>query len=112
MTAKIIEFDLNKKIKDEIKKRYIDKCPFCGETTSIVDGGGLGSTRAIYYGKFYKIGDKGWKPFQKRRQLRQDFYFCDSCGSNWESPVYPIDIENEVEFRQIYDILFKEEDKK
>lgn len=106
----------NDLLKEEVKKRYGSKCPFCGEVRSIWDfsnseefmtkGLDIGSLHKTWYGKqceankFININPKYW--FQKDHHWEILCCKCFTCGAEWETPPYPTDAVTQKELDSIF----------
>lgn len=90
-------------IADVIRNQYGSMCPCCGETKRFTVSKnpfkitGIGLT---FYATFYGVSSD-WIPekqrtkiinlkglFQKSKHYKVDFYKCNTCGAEWQTPPF------------------------
>ncbi len=107
----------NEIIKNEIKRIYGNKCPFCGESRDFLNCLSNGEYKGIdsgvykaWYGKQYEADRKTFsikKMFEKSRYWNVDCYSCYTCGCHWDTPAYPRDILDNADLNNILDELIE-----
>jgi len=91
--------DANLMVQEESRKKFA-VCPCCGESRShfypyitggieleylVPSKGYYGPARGDFWGRFLPSRWHNW---------RIDSYRCHTCGAEWESDPYPIDLRN------------------
>lgn len=113
-------------IKFLVRKKYGEKCPFCGETRKRWDclkdkdlnaGVDCGGIYIHWYGypddidaeRSSRSLSKDLKDLitfrhlkEKHHHWRIDDCTCHTCGAEWETPPYPTDVLSQDELNKIY----------
>jgi len=88
--------DPNTMIRKEIKKRCGSVCPYCGESRTFLEtrcnGGIISGGISSWYGKLKESFFSDFRFWEKSYHYEVDSYRCTTCGCNWETPPYPINI--------------------
>ena len=78
-----------------MREIYASKCPYCGnkdEYNVVYNWRGIEIRSSMEH---HRINGEWWQIWKPSHQCRKLQMICHKCGTEWESPWYPQDINNQ-----------------